>query len=175
MNTESGSDTAGMVTFGILKKKTFVKKLAVSSVALALIIFSSCKKDIHGCTDQAAENFSNAATKDDGSCIYASTDTKSTTVTISNWNQQGNNWVTTLAYSEITSNVMSNGAVVAYIGSGMENVWNMLPLTVYQSTSYSTTIEVSVTVGQVLVYFKNSDDTLPANPGERIFKIAVIE
>lgn len=139
-----------------------------------LISLTACKKDIYGCTDTTANNYSTLATKDDGSCFFEESGVKSTTVTISNWTQSGTDWATTIPYGEITADVVEHGAVVAYINGGT-NIWKALPLTIYQSTTYSTTIELSVTVGQILIYWKNSDGTLPANPGETVFKITAIQ
>jgi hypothetical protein len=144
--------------------------LLILALSMTLI---SCKKDIYGCMDNAAANYSNLATKDDGSCFYFEPAATSTIVTISNWTQNGNNWVTTIPYGEITSDVIDNGAVMVYLQNGT-NVWNSLPLTIYESTSYSTTIEVSITVGQVIITWTNSDATLPADPGAGVYKITVI-
>jgi hypothetical protein len=149
-------------------------KIAVILALPALLLFlTACKKDIHGCMDPEADNYSMLATKDDGSCFYEVSGVKSTTVTISNWTQASNDWATTIPYGEITTEVVESGAVISYINSGT-NVWKALPLTIYQSIDYSTTIEVSLTVGQIIVYWKNSDGTLPANPGERVFKITTV-
>jgi hypothetical protein len=123
--------------------------------------------------DTNAANYSILATIDDGSCFYEESGVTSTTVTISNWTQAGNDWATTIPYGEITSEVVEDGAVITYLNGGT-NIWKTLPLTVYTSTTYSSTIEVSITVGQVLIYWKNSDGSLPANPGEKIFKISTI-
>lgn len=144
----------------------------LSLIALSIIL-SSCKKDIYGCMDSTAANYSNAATKDDGSCFFSEPAATSTTVTISNWTQNGNDWVTTIPYGEITADVIDNGAVMVYRQAGT-NVWNSLPLTTYESVSYSTTIKVSVTVGQIIITWTNSDDSLPTNPGEDIYKITVV-
>ena len=151
-----------------------MKTLAIAVAALLFGTLTSCNKDIYGCTDNTAVNYSELATKDDGSCFFPEMDiTTSTQVTISNWSQAGNDWVTTIAYGEIDVAAIEEGAIITYLEDGM-NIWKPLPLTIYSSTTYSTTIEVSITVGQVLVYWRNSDDTLPTNPGERVFKITVI-
>jgi hypothetical protein len=149
-------------------KYTFFMIAVISAISM-----TSCKKDIYGCTDSEAENFSNAATKDDGSCFYPADPTKSTTVTISNWSETANSWSTTIPYGEITSDALTNGAVLTYLENGT-NIWQALPLTIYQSTIYNTTIEVSITVGQVIIEYINSDGTLPVNPGEKKFKVTVI-
>ena len=40
----------------------------IAPIAIAAVSFSSCKKE--GCTDSTAENYSEKAKKDDGSCLY---------------------------------------------------------------------------------------------------------
>jgi hypothetical protein len=138
-----------------------------------IVLFGSCKKQIYGCTDQGAENYSNAATSDDGSCFFAEPSAQSTTATISNWSVSGTSYVATIPWGEITSDIIDNGAVLVYKNSG-GNLWSQLPLTVYSSSSYSTTIEVQVTVGQVHVYYKNSDLSLPTEPTTTEFKISIV-
>lgn len=47
-----------------------MKKTICLSV-LIILIFSSCKKKIYGCTDPAAENYSSVATEDMDNCVYS--------------------------------------------------------------------------------------------------------
>lgn len=150
-----------------------MKKELAFLLLIVSVVLISCKKEIYGCTNIEASNYSAVATKDDGSCFITQPAVKSTIVTISNWTQNGNDWVTIIPYGEISSDVIDNGAVVVYKESGT-NVWSSLPLTIYQSIDYSTTIEVSITVGQAIIYWKNSDSSLPSNPGENTYKIAVV-
>lgn len=142
-------------------------------IAISVISLTSCKKEIYGCTDSAADNYSAVATKDDGSCFFQSPNSKSTTVTISSWTQNLNEWVTIIPYGEITQNTIDNGAVITYMENGV-NSWMSLPLTIYESVDYSTSIKVSFTVGQVIVSYSNSDETLPTEPGQKVFKVVVI-
>ncbi|MBK8925857.1 MAG: hypothetical protein IPM74_08085 [Crocinitomicaceae bacterium] len=148
-------------------------KLLITGLLLASVT-TSCKKEIYGCMDLSATNYSTLANTDDGSCFYDQPNAKSTIVTISTWIEQSSAWATTIPYGDISTNVIDNGGVLTYINTGT-NIWNQLPLTIYNSVDYSTTIEVSITVGQVIVTYKNSDGSLPANPGEKIFKITVID
>lgn len=150
-----------------------MKTLLKLTLVLLPFTFYSCQKEIYGCTDSTAGNYSTLANKDDGSCYFPDPAAVSTTVTISNWTQSGNDWVTTIPYGEITGDVVDNGAVVVYKENGT-NTWNSLPLTVYNSVSYSTTIEVTITVGQVIITWTNSDGSLPSNPDENVYKISVI-
>jgi len=50
--------------------KNIYKISAVLFVSLSIIV-SSCKKEIDGCTDSSAMNYSSDATSNDGSCIVA--------------------------------------------------------------------------------------------------------
>jgi len=134
---------------------------------------SSCKKDIYGCTDINAANYSSLATKSDGSCFYTTPSAKSTTVTISNWVWNTSSYVTTIPYSEITTDVIENGAVMTYVQGGT-NVWDQLPLVTYNSGTYTTTMQVSITVGQVLISITNSDLSQPTEPSATVFKITVV-
>ena len=43
--------------------------LLLLSLAIISLIFSSCEKELLGCTDSAALNFNNLANTDDGSCV----------------------------------------------------------------------------------------------------------
>lgn len=148
-----------------------MKKLFLLSLASFALI--SCKKEIYGCTNINAENYSAIATKDDGSCYILEPTSVSSQVTISSWTQNLNDWKTIIPYSAITSDVLENGSAVVYKEDG-NNVWSSLPLTYYPSTSYSTSYQVSITVSQVIITVSNSDGNLPANPGEITFKITVI-
>lgn len=141
---------------------------------ITFVVLTSCKKEIYGCTDANSINYSVVATKDDGSCFEIEPNVNTTNITISNWTENFNEWSTIIPVAAITSDVLENGSVVTYKENG-NNVWNSLPLTYYTTSSYSTTFEVAITVGQVIVNVSNSDGNLPTNPGEVVFKISVIK
>lgn len=46
-----------------------MKKIIIATLPLLLAGMVSCKKEIYGCTDSNAANYSNVATDDDGSCF----------------------------------------------------------------------------------------------------------
>lgn len=142
-------------------------------LAVAIVICSSCKKEIYGCTDIAAENYSTLANTNDGSCFYAEPSAKSTTATVTNWTQNGMKYVAIIPWSEITTNVIENGAVMTYKETST-NVWAQLPITTYDGGAYGTTIEVSITVGQVLISVSNSDLSLPTAPASMVFKVSLV-
>lgn len=139
----------------------------------ALTLATSCKKEIYGCTDMEADNYSTLADTDDGSCYYHEPSAQSTTATISNWSAGVDHYYAQIPWGQITSDILTNGAVMVYKNSGT-NTWSQLPLTIYTSSSYSTTIEVSVTVGSVIIYYKNSDLSMPAVPATTEFKISIV-
>lgn len=147
-------------------------KLTFLLAALAVLSYS-CEKEIYGCTDIAAENYSTLANTNDGSCFYSEPSAKSTTATVTNWSQNGMKYVAIIPWSEITTDVIDNGAVMTYRETST-NVWSQLPLTIYESGTYSTTIEVAVTVGQVLISISNSDLSLPAAPTSILFKVSIV-
>ena len=120
-----------------------------------------------------AENYSTVANKDDGSCYYAEPSAKSATATITNWTFDGTSYVAIMPYSEITSDVIENGTVNVFMETGT-NVWSPLPITNYNTGTYSTTIEVSITVGQVILSITNSDLSTPTTPISIVFKVSVV-
>jgi len=148
-------------------------KLTLIVTAIAIFTCSSCKKEIHGCTDVAAANYSTLANTNDGSCFFSEPSAKSTTATVTNWTLNGTDYVAIIPWSEITIDVIENGAVMAYKETST-NVWAQLPLTTYDSVIYSTVIKVSVTVGQVIIAISNSDLSIPTAPTSIVFKISLV-
>jgi len=51
--------------------KKILKTLPVVFLLSIIMIISSCKKEVDGCTDSSAMNYSADATSNDGSCIFA--------------------------------------------------------------------------------------------------------
>jgi hypothetical protein len=147
--------------------------IAVSLFSL-FVTTSGCKKKIYGCMDKDAENYSNVANLDDGSCFYYENE-----IIVSNiienvsWVQDGNSWYVSLTWGEITNNVINNGAVSVYMSDSNAKQWIELPFTTYFSPSYSTTFLTSYSEGLVEVYCVDSDLVLPDYPGTASFKIVV--
>lgn len=86
-------------------KKVFIA-LLVSSVALTS---SSCKKKIYGCTDETAENHSEIATDDDGSCMYEVASVTKSDLTFYTFDFSGSGGYYTAPFT--ISNIDANDAV----------------------------------------------------------------
>ena len=155
--------------FGQLKKQLMKQTILLF---ITSFILSSCKKEIYGCTDIVAENYSTLANTNDGSCYYDEPSTKSTTATVTNWSLSGTKYVAIIPWGELTSDIIENGLIMTYVEIGT-NVWTQLPTINYNSGTYSTTIEASITVGQVLISISNSVLSVPVSPGATVFKISI--
>lgn len=157
-----------------------MKTLVIILIPILFIGITSCKKVIYGCTDQTADNYSTYANKDDGSCFHYVEPNIPDEVVISNivynvaWNQGSTYWYIDLQWAEITSNVLNNGAVSVYARDA-GNDWIELPMTLYLSSSYSSTISASYSLGEVSIVWEDSDGTLPLSPPILDFKLVVFK
>lgn len=96
----------------------------------------------------------------------------SSSITSSAWTYVSPSWEITFTNPAITQAIINSGAVLVYIKAG--EGYNQVPLTIYQSASYSTSIEVATFVGGLTVFWTDSDLTQPNNPGSQTFKIVII-
>jgi hypothetical protein len=96
----------------------------------------------------------------------------SSTISSSAWAYSSPSWSITFTYPAITQDIIDKGAVLVYLKNGQ--AFAQLPLTIYQTSSYSTSIEVASFVGGVKIFWTDSDLIQPDNPGNREFKIVVI-
>lgn len=96
----------------------------------------------------------------------------STTITSTDWTFNDPSWVLSLNYPAITQDIINSGAVLVYVKVGES--YNQLPLTFYQSSSYSSSVEVSTFVGGLYLFWTDSDLIQPIYPGSQTFKIVVI-
>lgn len=133
------------------------KKL-FSILAVALLVFSSCKKEVPGPA---------GADGKDGTANVTSS-----TISISTWALSGVVYSATLSIGAITQDVMSNGAVLFYISDG-GNGWIAMPYSFYMS-GYQSMYYADWYLGGAVIYNKNSNLATPAYPGTRIFKIVTI-
>jgi hypothetical protein len=151
-----------------------MKKLSLLMIPAILVGAMSCKKDIYGCKDPEAENYSSKATVDDGSCFKIDNiESDIITIQSSDWFWSDPYWGVHISYAAITQDVVDNGAVLVYMEVTANN-YTQLPITIYPETSYSTSVEATHTVGMLKIYFADSDH-LTLSPGQRKFKIVVIQ
>lgn len=136
-----------------------IKTISTLLLLVTMTIFSSCKK----------EGPEGPAGKDG---VDGNANVVSSTITSSAWAYNAPSWAITFTYPAITQEIINSGAVLVYIKVG--NNYNQLPLTFYQSSSYSTTIEVTTFAGGLSLIWTDSDLTQPNNPGSQTFKVVVI-
>lgn len=157
-----------------------MKKFVLIVAPLIAITLLSCKKEIYGCKDQTAENYSTYATIDDGSCYHYVAPSIPDEVLIStvvynvSWSQGSAWWYITLDWAEITQSVLDNGAVSVYMNAGGD--WIELPFTTFISSTYSTTINAFYSLNTVYIEWSDSDGTLPIEPSSTYdFKIIIFK
>lgn len=151
-------------------KKT---KLLLLIIPVSLLTFTSCKKKIWGCMDETALNYSPVATEDAQDCVYDEQEIISTTVLNNPWYLDGVSYEVNLTWSEITQDVLDNGAVDAYIRFSGQTSWHPLPVTFYSSASYSTSVEVAYGLTSVTLFWTDSDLTAPATPPSVDVKLVI--
>lgn len=135
-------------------------------IMIGTVCFQSCKKKIYGCMDATAINYSDVATEESNSCIYE--DVYSSTVDNVTWTFNDPSYEAHLTWTMIDQDIIDNGALNVFIKIGNNSNWSPVPLTFYQSGSYSTTIEVGFRVGAVDLFWTDSDLTQPATPPTNI-------
>ena len=125
------------------------------------LLFTGCKKGDTGPAGPAGTNGTNG-----------NANVVSSSITSSNWVYSSPSWGISFTYPAITQDIIDKGAVLVYLKVG--SAYNQLPLTIYQSATYSSTYEVSTIVGGLTIFATDSDLTQPNNPGSKTFKIVVI-
>ncbi len=137
------------------------KMLSMFALACGLL-FTNCAKD--GKTGPAGPQGPAGAN--------GNANVVSSTITSSNWAYTAPSWKISFTYPAITQDIIDKGAVLVYIKVG--SAYNQLPLTIYPSSTYSRTYEVSTYLGGVDIFCTDSDLTQPTNPGSQNFKVVVI-
>lgn len=157
-----------------------MKKVILLIMPVLMIGLMSCKKEIYGCTDQTAENYSTFATVNDGSCYHYNAPNIPDEVLVSNiinnvpWQQGSSYWHINLQWTEITNDVLDNGTVSVYArDSGGD--WIELPVTFFVSTTYSSIMTASYSVGEVSIVWEDSDGYLPNEPPVLDFKLVILK
>jgi hypothetical protein len=147
------------------------KFLNLGIIAIALISFSSCKKE--GCTDSAAANFKKDAKKDDGTCVYLKGNTASNLITVSagEWLGSGNARYAAKASSLLTADVVNKGAVLCYLKDG--DYFIPIPISTWEG-SWTTHFFFEYKIGEI-TFITQDDDGVTMNPGNVTFKVVAIE
>lgn len=162
----SGRDTTEQKPKIMTKTKTTTAgKTASFFTMLTLacgLLFTNCAKD--GKTGPAGPAGANGTN--------GNANVVSSSITSSSWVYTAPSWGITFTYPAITQDIIDKGAVLVYLKVG--SAYNQLPLTIYQSASYSSTYEVSTVVGGLTIFATDSDLTQPTNPGSKTFKVVVI-
>lgn len=107
--------------------KIKIMKNTIMSIAAATLLLAACKKEINGCTDYTAKNYSHVATKDDGSCI-----TEEQSVKEFEYLLTFNSSISESTYTGITSEYQEGDAIITYIqweNAPEAQTWTSLPLT----------------------------------------------
>ena len=110
-----------------MKNKAILFALFVAGSTLI-----SCKKYQSGCMDSEAENYSNTAKMDDGSCIFQ----HSSDVTVSNWTYNDPLYSATITWGNLTQEVIDRGSISIYMVYSNSSIVE-LPFTASYSASYS--------------------------------------
>ena len=97
---------------------------------------------------------------------------QSNTFTVTQWTYNSPQWEARIDYWAITENVLSNGAVIAYINAG--GTYYALPATLFMSSQYSTSIRTAFLPGSAFLLWADSDLIQPSYPGTFDVKIVVI-
>tara|TARA_B110000046_G_scaffold13221_1_gene12964 strand:- start:7 stop:456 length:450 start_codon:yes stop_codon:yes gene_type:complete len=146
------------------------------SVALITLSTSSCKKEIYGCKDETAMNYSPVANQDGEDCIYESDfEEEVITSTVLNpvWRLDGTSYRISLTWAKITQAILDDGAVDAHFRLSGKKGWRLLPLTYFMTASYSTTIEVAYYYGGVNIILTDSDKMTPDTPPDVDIKLVI--
>ncbi len=151
------------------KMALFTRRSFSAGVLLLVVatMISSCTKPQKGDTGPAGPAGTNGT---NGNANVKSTQVS---VTAANWTYVSPAYQTTLAFSEITSDIINTGAVLVYMKT-TTGTWSQLPFTYYPAASYSSTLKTESYVGNVMVVVTDSDLTQPTNPGSITFKIVAI-
>ena len=142
-----------------------IKFITIGLLIAGATSLSSCEKE--GSVGPAGKDGIDGSDGSDGNANVVSS-----TITSSSWAYSNPSWVISFTYPAITQSIIDEGAVLVYIKVG--NGYTQLPLTIYQSPNYSTSIEVSTFVGGLSLFWTDSDLIQPTNPGEHTFKVVVI-
>lgn len=140
-----------------------MKKIQKIGMVLLLVIasttFNACQKPEKGETGPAGA---------DGNA-----NVQSSVYYVSSYSASGNILYTNIFVSDLTQDIVDNGAVLVYIET-TSGSYSQLPITTAASTTVDLLIEAIHSAYNVQVQFSFSNNTLPGNPGLIKFKIVTI-
>lgn len=136
---------------------------------VALFLFVACATMFSACTKEGPKGDTGPAGPKGNANVVSS----SVTAFASDWQYTAPSWRMNIAYPAITQDILDNGAVLVYMKNNQSS-WSQLPLTIYQSATYSTSIEVVTGLGGLSIFWTDSDLLQPINPGGATFKIVVV-
>ncbi|MCF8423936.1 MAG: hypothetical protein K9H41_06300 [Bacteroidia bacterium] len=144
-----------------MKKTINTITTVFAGIALALgLTLASCKKGETGPAGPAGINGTNGV---------ANISTFTGTTTNSSWTLSGTEFNATFNVSGITSDVVSNGTVMVFVGNTSQTQWSALPFS-YQTLQFNYTYAI----GQVQIAVTLSNGAVPSNPGGLPFKFVVV-
>lgn len=136
------------------------RTLIVMAAFAGSIMLNSCAKD--GAVGPAGPAGTNG-----------NANVQSSTFTVSNWTYSAPSYYSDISWGALTTDIINNGAVLVYVSTGT-SVWSQLPLTLYTYSTYSSSLEVVSSTGNIRILWTDSDLTQPNNPGANTFKVVAI-
>lgn len=130
-----------------------IKKISILLMISSITFFSNCKKEV------PADN-------------VVVDNVVSSSITSSAWVYNNPYWEISFSYPAITQEIINSGAVLVYVKDGNSNY--QLPVTIYTTSTYSSSLGLEAFVGGIKINWSDSDLTQPDNPGTMTFKVVVI-
>lgn len=141
-----------------------MKKLQPIGIAILLLIvsttFNACQKPEKGETGPAGAN--------------GNANVQSSVYYVSSYSTSGNILYTNIFVSDLTQDIVDNGAVLVYMETS-SGAYSQLPITLAASSTVDLLIEPIHSAYNVQVQFSFSNNLLPGNPGLTKFKIVTIQ
>lgn len=135
---------------------------------IAFLAFTACKKTETGPQGPAGPQGAPGTNGSNGNANVFSG-----TFTTTAWQFVAPSLETNITCPLITEAILNKGIVLIYLQSGSE--YKQLPFTIYPTSTYSRSYNVSHYVGGFKVYITDSDQTQPPNPGQLVYKVVVAE
>ncbi|HBS89127.1 MAG TPA: hypothetical protein DEA97_21450 [Bacteroidales bacterium] len=153
-----------------------MKNLTIAIFFIIGICFSACQKEgPMGPEGPQGEQGNQGIQGVQGPAGNANVHSYTFTVTTANWGIIDASHYVTLDSPFITDDIINNGAVLVYMKHSTGSWWYALPYTEWTSETYHTTTFQEIQTGSVWIWVYDSDLTLGANPGDKLFKVVTID